>query len=150
MNTSFDLNHLRQRFAGAGFGGALLFCCTLAVGQVLHIPGMLFVVVAALVYGPVMGLFVAFVGALIAVSTTFVLVRGIGQGALAELDRPLVNRLLVLLAAHPIRTGSHTADFLDGAAGQLRSRNDVSEISSAPRWFRSWFATPDHRSCSFC
>jgi uncharacterized membrane protein YdjX (TVP38/TMEM64 family) len=55
------------------------FILAFALGEVVHLPGTLFVVLARAAFGPVGGLLLAYVGGVIAVTAPFLLARGLRQ-----------------------------------------------------------------------
>jgi uncharacterized membrane protein YdjX (TVP38/TMEM64 family) len=73
-------------------------------GELLHVPGMVFVAAGILAYGRAVGFFVVLAAAIVSVCTAFLLVRTVGGRALAGVERPFVRRALAHLDAHPVRT----------------------------------------------
>ncbi|MSP62471.1 MAG: DedA family protein [Myxococcales bacterium] len=98
------IDSLRAMTTSAGSLGALLFIAAFCLGQLLYLPGMVFVVAGVLAYGRVWGGALSFTGALISISFTFVLVRGAGGSPLAGLKRPFLRRALARLDTHPVST----------------------------------------------
>jgi hypothetical protein len=80
---------IRASVETAGPWGFLLFIAVFALGELVHVPGMVFVAAAILAYGRVVGFTLALVASIIAVSVSFLLVRAIGGRAIAEIERPL-------------------------------------------------------------
>ena len=113
---------------GAGAWGLLVFVALFAVGSLLQLPGWLFVAVACLAYGRLAGGALANVGALVAVTVTFLVVRSVGGTALAAVERPWVQRLLARVETRPIRTiavlrlGLAVAPYLNYALALSRVR----------------------------
>lgn len=95
---------LRQRIAEAGWVGVVLFLLVFSIGELLHVPGLVFVGVAVFAYGRLTGGAVALLGAVVAVTVSFLVVRVVGGRLLAEVDRPLMLKLLRPLESHPLRT----------------------------------------------
>lgn len=87
---------------GAGAWGLLLFVGVFAVGELLHVPGLVFVAAAILAYGELWGGLAGYLGALVSVTVSFLVVRGVGGQPLAEVERPLLRRWLDRLEARPI------------------------------------------------
>ncbi len=98
--------HVRAMIAGAGVPGALLFVLVFAAGELLHVPGMVFVAAGVLAYGRLWGGVLGFLGALFSVSMTFLVVRAVAGQALAvpPEGRPLLQRMLGQLSGRPVRT----------------------------------------------
>lgn len=99
-----DAGWVREKVAALGVWGYPGFVALFALGELIHIPGMVFVVAGALAYGKVQGFFVSLAGALVSVTVSFVVVRAVGGRALAGLERPLVQKMLARLEARPIST----------------------------------------------
>ena len=95
---------LRSLIEDAGVWGWLLFLAAFAVGELMHIPGVIFVGAVSLVYPPVVGIPLAYAGAIVSVVVSFWVVRGLGGEALSGLNNRWVKRALASLDAKPIRT----------------------------------------------
>ena len=100
----FELEAIQQAMGQAGIYGLVVFVVAFSVGELLHIPGMVFVIAAMLVYDRALGAAAAYLGALTSVSVSFVVVRAVGGRALGELKHPFIVRILARLDDHPIRT----------------------------------------------
>lgn len=96
--------NLRALVESLGVWGLFLFIVLFAVGEFMHIPGMVFVLAGLLAYGRVTGGLVGYVGALVSVSFSFFLVRRVGGQALAHVKRARIARILERLDRHPIPT----------------------------------------------
>lgn len=96
--------NIRQTVQDAGPWGVLVFIAAFAVGLFLHVPGMVFVATGVLLWGRIAGFFVGLIGALIAVSFTFVIVRRAGGQALTEIERPFVKKVMAKIETRPILT----------------------------------------------
>ncbi|MCS6912288.1 MAG: VTT domain-containing protein [Myxococcota bacterium] len=99
-----SVERLRALCSEAGAVGVLIYISLFAVGELLHVPGVVFIVAAVLGYGQCWGGILGYLGALCSVSLGFVVVRAIGGQALAAVQRPLVRRALAHLGARPVRT----------------------------------------------
>jgi uncharacterized membrane protein YdjX (TVP38/TMEM64 family) len=97
-------DRLRPLIASAGIAGVALFFAVFVVGELLHVPGLVFVGVAVLAYGRLWGGLLAFAGAICSVCVTFAIVRGVGGRPLEAIERPFFRRMLSRLEAWPIRT----------------------------------------------
>lgn len=100
----FSADRLRAVTHAAGVWGPLVFVLVFCVGELVHVPGVVFVAAAVLAYGPAFGGALAFAGAVVAVSVSFVIVRGIGGRPLAAIRWPFARRVLSRLEERPIRT----------------------------------------------
>ena len=97
-------DELRASLQAAGAWGALLFIAAFSVGELIHIPGFVFIAVAIVVYGRVDGAVLSLVGAVVSVIVSFLVVRGVGGRALEEIERPLIKKALEKLDTRPVRT----------------------------------------------
>lgn len=84
--------------------GFVLFCALFAVGELVHVPGFVFVGAAVLAYGAWVGGAAAFVGALASVTLSFFVVRSMGGKALGALKWSFARRMLAHLDERPVRT----------------------------------------------
>lgn len=84
FGASLSVARVRELVQSAGAWGVGLFVIGFAVGELLHVPGLVFVAAAVLSWGHVAGGAIAYVGAIVSVSVSFLVVRGIGGQPLAE------------------------------------------------------------------
>lgn len=96
--------HLRELVQHAGAAGIGVFLLAFACGELLHVPGLVFVATAVMAWGRLAGGALAYLGALIAVSLAFAVVRTVGGQPLGELKQPRVRAILARLEEQPIRT----------------------------------------------
>jgi uncharacterized membrane protein YdjX (TVP38/TMEM64 family) len=101
---SVDVETVRRTVDEAGALGVVIFVVIFAVGELLHVPGIVFVVAGLLAWGRTLGFAFGMVGSLVSVSLSFFVVRGVGGRALASIERPIVKRMLARLDARPIQT----------------------------------------------
>jgi uncharacterized membrane protein YdjX (TVP38/TMEM64 family) len=99
-----DAQTIREAVEGAGALGILLFVAIFTIGELLHVPGMVFVAGGILAWGRFDGFVVALAASIVSVCVSFLVVRAAGGEALSRIDRPLMRRLLGHLHARPIRT----------------------------------------------
>jgi uncharacterized membrane protein YdjX (TVP38/TMEM64 family) len=100
----FDARRVRGHVEAAGIWGALLYVVMFSAGELIHIPGMVFVAAGIMAYGRTVGFGLALAGSLCSVVVSFVLVRAIGGKALAEIERPWMKRIMAKLDQRPILT----------------------------------------------
>ncbi|MCA9219280.1 MAG: TVP38/TMEM64 family protein [Planctomycetales bacterium] len=103
LTDRLDVRQVRDWVESAGAWGIALFLLIFSVGQLLHVPGMVFVAAAIFLYGRFAGGGLALIGAVTAVTFSFVLVRAVGGKALGEIERPLMKKLLAHIDQRPIR-----------------------------------------------
>ncbi len=99
----FTLDGVRDTIADAGVWGFAVFIAAFAVGELLHVPGFLFVAAAVLAYGRLYGGLAAYIGAVVSVVVSFAVVRGVGGRALGTLKNERVRRILDKLEERPVR-----------------------------------------------
>jgi len=110
IGRAFDLQQhltvesLRATMASAGTAGVVFYVIAFCLGELLHVPGLVFVAAGVLAYGPVLGGPLAFLGAVASVSASFLVVRAIGGRPLRELRNRWVRRALAQLDARPVAT----------------------------------------------
>jgi len=95
------LHALMQR---AGPWGAFAYVGAFAVGSLLEVPGTVFLLGARIAYGMAVGGILAWIGAVIAVSVSFVFARTIGGRAFAEIRWKPARRILAHLGDRPVST----------------------------------------------
>jgi uncharacterized membrane protein YdjX (TVP38/TMEM64 family) len=88
---------LRSTMASAGTAGAALYLIAFCLGELLHVPGLVFVAAGVLAYGAALGGLLAFLGAVASVSVSFWVVRAIGGRPLRELRNRWVRGALAHL-----------------------------------------------------
>src|SRR5215813_13991768 len=104
LQQHLTVESLRATMASAGTAGAALYVIAFCLGELLHVPGLVFVAAGVLAYGPALGGPLAFLGAVASVSVSFWIVRAVGGRPLGELQTRWVRRALAQLDARPIVT----------------------------------------------
>jgi uncharacterized membrane protein YdjX (TVP38/TMEM64 family) len=104
LRGQFNLAYLRSILEGHPTLGVLAFAALFTLGNLIQLPGWLFLAAAVLVLGPLWGGVLTYVAACVACAFTFLLVRWLGGAALRRLQSPLAQRLLAQLDAQPIRS----------------------------------------------
>jgi uncharacterized membrane protein YdjX (TVP38/TMEM64 family) len=97
---------IRESMRQAGVGGFFVFVATFCVGQLLYIPGFVFVMVSGLAYGPLWGSAASLIAANVSVAVSFWIVRTIGGQPLKDINikRPFLQNALDHLQDRPIRS----------------------------------------------
>lgn len=99
-----SVGHVRAWVLDAGPWGLLLFMGLFVAGAVVHAPGTLFLVAAMVIYPVWPGVLVAFLGAVLSVTVSFMVIRLVGGQPLGQVRRPWLRRILRHLDDRPIRT----------------------------------------------
>ena len=84
--------------------GVVLFVAFFCLGELIHVPGIVFVGAAVFAYGPVWGYILSLLAGVSSVSVSFLLVRTVGGKVFTETDRPFIKRMMGQLETRPIRT----------------------------------------------
>jgi uncharacterized membrane protein YdjX (TVP38/TMEM64 family) len=100
---------LQQKLLALGILAPPLFLLLFAAGELLHLPGILFVLAARVVFGPSLGFFLGYVGAVFAVTISFTVARQLLSAARATREpwRPrwqLLRRAFERVESSPIQT----------------------------------------------
>ena len=95
---------LQELLRSAGLVGALLFVLAFAVGNLLGVPGVVFVVAGLVAYGQLSGSLLALVAGVVVATTSFWTVRLIGGQPTKQLDGKLARRVLGGLERRPVQT----------------------------------------------
>lgn len=100
----FSLEFLRQAILDHRIGGLLIFILVFALGNLIQLPGWIFLAAAVLALGRTWGGLATYVAASVSCATSFLLIRFIGGDALRQLDNRGVTRMLDRLDSHPVRS----------------------------------------------
>jgi uncharacterized membrane protein YdjX (TVP38/TMEM64 family) len=100
---------LQRELLALGYFAPPLFLVLFAAGELLHLPGILFVLVARVVFGPSLGFVLGYTGALLALSLAFAVARQVVSAARATKEpwRPkwrFLRWAFDRVESHPIRT----------------------------------------------
>jgi uncharacterized membrane protein YdjX (TVP38/TMEM64 family) len=107
----FEGSGIRARFSLASLQalilmhpvvGLLLFILLFALGNLIQIPGWVFLAAAVLALGRFYGGIATYIAACVSCVLTFFTIRFIGGNALRELKNPLAKRILSGLDSHPL------------------------------------------------
>jgi uncharacterized membrane protein YdjX (TVP38/TMEM64 family) len=104
FGASLSTARIRDLVQHAGAAGVALFVLAFTVGELLHVPGMVFVAAAVMAWGRVGGGALSYAAALVSVSVGFFVVRAIGGQPLATITQPRLRALLARLDRRPIVT----------------------------------------------
>lgn len=104
LRDHFNLAFLRQQISEHQLSGLLLFVLLFSLGNLIQIPGWIFLAAAVLALGRTWGGLATYVAASVSCAITFLTIRFIGGDALRQLDNRSVARVLHRLGTHPIRS----------------------------------------------
>ena len=103
LRSHFSLAYLHRILADNPLGGLLVFILVFALGNLVQIPGWIFLAAAVLALGRTWGGIATYIAAILSCSVTFYAIRLVGGSALRNLNGKFATRLLSQLDAHPIR-----------------------------------------------
>jgi uncharacterized membrane protein YdjX (TVP38/TMEM64 family) len=104
LTASFSQARVRTLIQSTGKWGMLLFIAAFAIGELLHIPGLVFVGAAVVAFGRVRGGILSYAGAVVSISVTFAFIRAVGGQPLGTIRNQRVQALLARLDQRPILT----------------------------------------------
>lgn len=97
-----NLEFLRQTILQHRISGLVIFVLLFSLGNLVQIPGWLFLAAAVLALGAVWGGIATYVAATISCVVTFLIIRLVGGDALRDLKNQTAQRILRRLDAHPV------------------------------------------------
>lgn len=104
LRSHFNLTYLRESFLAHKLVGISIFVALFSLGNLIHVPGLVFLAAAVLSLGQVWGGLVTYLGAFVSSMVTFLVFRWIGGDALAQLKGRFALRILRTLHKRPIRS----------------------------------------------
>lgn len=97
-------DRIEELMRDLGALGLVAYLTLFAIGELVHVPGLVFVAAAAVAYGPLAGFAAGLVGGVLSVAVSFAVVRAIGGRALDRLRWAPARRWLLRLEERPVRT----------------------------------------------
>lgn len=104
LRDHFSLAFLHQQFIEHEVSGLMIFILLYSLGNLIQIPGWIFLAAAVLALGQTWGGVATYVAASISCVSTFVVVRLLGGDVLRQLDGKLIARIFSQLDAHPVKS----------------------------------------------
>ena len=102
VRDELSLEMIRAQFEQHWLTGSLSFILLFALGNLIHIPGWLFLAAAVLALGKTWGGLVTYVAASISCVLTYLIIRFLGGNALRTLEGRLAQRFLGQLDSRPL------------------------------------------------
>ncbi|MFC6519695.1 TVP38/TMEM64 family protein [Undibacterium arcticum] len=99
-----NLAFLHQKIVDNKVSGLLIFTLLFCLGNLIQIPGWIFLAAAVLALGRTWGGMASYVAAVVSCTVTFFTIRLIGGDALRELKNPYAVRILRKLDTDPIKS----------------------------------------------
>ena len=104
LRDNFSLEFLQRKIFENKISGLLIFVLLFSLGNLIQIPGWVFLAAAVLALGRTMGGIATYIAASISCVVTFLTIRFVGGDALRQLNNKIAVRLLRQLDAHPIKS----------------------------------------------
>lgn len=104
LHDHFSLAFLQHKIQENRVSGLLIFILLFAMGNLIQIPGWIFLAAAVLTLGRVGGGLATYVAACISCIVTFIAIRLVGGDALRQLKSRIAVRILCQLDAHPVKS----------------------------------------------
>jgi uncharacterized membrane protein YdjX (TVP38/TMEM64 family) len=102
LRDHFNLSFVRQVILQHQIGGLILFVALFSLGNLIQIPGWVFLAAAVLTLGRLWGGIATYIAAVTSCLFTFLTIRALGGDALRLLTNRVAVRILRELDAHPI------------------------------------------------
>lgn len=102
LRDHLTLAHLRQTILAHEAGGLFIFVAMFSLGNLVQIPGWIFLAAAVLALGAFWGAVVTYIAAIISCGVTFLSIRLLGGDALREMKNKIAMRIFRQLDARPV------------------------------------------------
>ena len=103
LREHFSLAILREKLVDNRVTGLMLFVVLFALGNLIQIPGWIFLAAAVIALGRTAGGMVTYVAATASCAFTFFVIHYLGGDALGQLKSKTAVKLLARLHSHPVR-----------------------------------------------
>lgn len=104
LQSMITLQYLHDGFERHMVTGVLVFSALFALGNLMQVPGWIFLAAAVLALGPAWGGLTTYMAASLTCTTTFGLIRLLGADSLRTFDGRLATRIFSRLDAHPVQS----------------------------------------------
>ncbi|AGI25683.1 VTT domain-containing protein [Pseudomonas sp. MT3] len=101
LHEDFSLDYLRSELQDNRLRGLLLFVGLFALGNLLHIPGLLFLAAAVLALGKLWGGLITYCAAVLSCGFTFLVIRAVGGNGLRLLNNRVTRAIFSHLDQRP-------------------------------------------------
>ncbi|MGB0369283.1 MAG: VTT domain-containing protein [Flavobacteriales bacterium] len=104
LSEYFSLSYLTELIVRSGGFGVVVFIVAYIIGNLMNIPGVLFLLILFLVYEPFEAILIGYAGTIAAMVVHFFFTRALGGKALAEIKQPFIKKQMLRLITKPIIT----------------------------------------------
>lgn len=102
LRASLSPQHIKELFLQFQLWGILIFCISFSLGNLLYIPGWIFLLGAVFALGKEWGGLTTYIAALTSSTISFFLIQKISGGALRSLNNKYADRIFSKLDQYPI------------------------------------------------
>lgn len=103
VREEFNLENLKNVFKQNSILGSLIFFFLFSLGNLIFIPGWIFLAAAILVLGYIPGYFLTLGAAIFSCTFSFFLIRFIGKDSMRTIPNKWIQKLLLHLDKNPIK-----------------------------------------------
>jgi len=103
LREHFTLQFIRARLSDNLTTGILMFIVLFSIGNLLHIPGLIFLGAAVFALGQLYGGMATYIAAITSCAVSFLLINLLGKDALRKIDNKTATKLLDHLDTNPVR-----------------------------------------------
>ncbi len=104
LESRLSVQMLHDAFVRNRLAGMLVFTLLFAFGNLVQVPGWLFLASAVVALGEFWGGMATYVAASVSCVATFLVIRLVGADALREFHGPVARRIFARLDAHPVKS----------------------------------------------
>ena len=104
LESRLSVQMLHDAFVRNRLAGMLVFTLLFAFGNLVQVPGWLFLASAVVALGEFWGGMATYVAASVSCVATFLVIRLVGADALREFHGPVAKRIFARLDAHPVQS----------------------------------------------
>lgn len=104
LDAQVSVQFLHDRFEAHKLEGLLIFTGLFALGNLVQVPGWVFLASAVVALGPLWGALTTYVAACVTCASTFWIIRALGANVLREFKGRWSSLLFARLDAHPLRS----------------------------------------------
>jgi uncharacterized membrane protein YdjX (TVP38/TMEM64 family) len=102
LSSQLSPERLRELVAAAGAWALIVFVGLFSVGLLVQVPGVVFLLLARVVWGPLEAFLVGYAGAVLSSAIVFAVVRGVGGAPLGEVRWGPAKKVLAGLERRPV------------------------------------------------
>ena len=127
----FNLDNVSNVIRNSGPWGFVIFILLFILGSLMHIPAMLFILVAIFIYGHVQGALFGYLGVVIAMTANYLIIRKLGNKVLHQIPNKRLQNMLSRLQRQPLLTVIlDKAGVLGCTCGKLCTGYDLDQFQT--------------------